>query len=208
MLCGKISVNRVKLGVVGVYRPPNTHIPAFTDEIIDILDEIKGHGVDQILLLGDFNIHIHDITNNEVVGFITTMDMLGCVQHIMAPTHMKGNTLDLIFTCDDNPTVTIIDWSCGRFISDHALVSSTLSIRKSKYNRKQVKVRKITSVNDNERLENLQVDQIVCAENLQNVCNQLNEELLRLMDDLTHERILSISSRPKSEWLTPELYEQ
>ena len=204
----KISVNRVKLGIVGIYRPPNTCIPAFTDELIDILDEIKEHNVDQTILLGDFNIHIHDITSNEVVGFITTMDMLGCVQHIMAPTHMKGNTLDLIFTCDDNPRVNIIDWSCGIFISDHALVSSTLSIRKSKYNRKQVKVRKTNLISDNDWLDNLHADNIKCADNLQSVCNQLNDELLRLMDELAPERILSISSRPKTEWLTSELYSQ
>ena len=50
------------------------------------------------ILLGDFNIHIGDLSDANAVIFSDSMRALGLEQHISGPMHVKGNTLDLIFT--------------------------------------------------------------------------------------------------------------
>ena len=49
-------------------------------------------------IVGDFNIHIEDLTNADAVIFNDTMRALCLEQYISGPTHVKRNTLDLIFT--------------------------------------------------------------------------------------------------------------
>ena len=98
----KIQINKTILVLVGIYRPPSSHIKSFTSEMIDVLSELLQVEMHQLILTGDFNIHIHDITSADVIEFNTTMDTLGLTQHIMGPTHNKGNTLDLMFTNDSS----------------------------------------------------------------------------------------------------------
>ena len=50
------------------------------------------------IILGDFNMHIEDPTDNNYKIFVDTMEALGLKQHVVKPTHQKGNILDLILT--------------------------------------------------------------------------------------------------------------
>ena len=47
--------------------------------------------------MGDFNIHIEDLTNADAIIFNDTMRALS-LEQISGPRHVKGNTLELIFT--------------------------------------------------------------------------------------------------------------
>ena len=204
----KATINKTKLGLIGIYRPPDTSIGRVTDELIDIIEQVRGRNLDQIILLGDINIHIHDITSNDVVAFNSTLDMLGCQQHIMAPTHNKGNTLDLIFTCIPESPIAVTNWNCSAFLSDHAIVIITLTLRKQKATRKQIKVRKLNKVEESQWRGNLNVDGIPLCDDLTVVCNQLNTELLRLPNQIAPEREISVTTRPRCNWLSKELFDQ
>ena len=47
--------------------------------------------------MGDFNMHIEDITNPENLIFNHTMEALGLSQQVRTPLHKQGNILDLIY---------------------------------------------------------------------------------------------------------------
>ena len=49
-----------------------------------------------IIIAGDFNIHIDDTNSDEGTIFKDTMDAFGLKQHVRTPTHKDGHTLDLI----------------------------------------------------------------------------------------------------------------
>ena len=46
----------------------------------------------------DFNMHKEDPNDYNSRIFVDMMEALGLKQHVIEPTHQKGNILDLIFT--------------------------------------------------------------------------------------------------------------
>ena len=91
---------------------------------------------DNVLILGDFNIHINDQTNEDSGIFTDIMEALGLSQHVEHPTHRIGNTLDLIFT-ETNGNTQLDSIREGPFFPDHSAVTLKLwfprdDIRRSK----------------------------------------------------------------------------
>ena len=80
-----------------------------------------------VIICGDFNLHINNTSDKEAQSFMDTMEALGLKQHVSFQTHHTGNILHLIFT------ETISQFSIrtfkGRFISDHREIVAELNIR-------------------------------------------------------------------------------
>ena len=53
---------------------------------------------ENVIITGDFNIHVDDATKNISKDFISLLSNCGLEQHIQCPTHKKGHTLDLLIT--------------------------------------------------------------------------------------------------------------
>ena len=69
----------------------------FLDEITDFLATfLVKHN--NIIITGDFNIHVNDTNDPEAQIFLDTMETLGLDNHINFATDNKGNTLDLGLT--------------------------------------------------------------------------------------------------------------
>lgn len=77
----------------------------------------------RIVILGDFNIHIDNPSCHLAAEFLSLIDCLGLQQHVKAPTHTKGHTLDLVIT--DAPINNLEINDLG--VSDHKLVSMAFS---------------------------------------------------------------------------------
>ena len=60
------------------------------------------------------------------------MRALGLEQHISGQTHVKGNTLDLIFTQISN-NFNITNTTIHGYIFDHCMVSVDIYVKKQKY---------------------------------------------------------------------------
>ena len=82
-----------------------------------------------LVLLGDFNIHVNKLDNQNTQAYLDTMEALGLVQHIDQQTHQLGNTLDLIYTESLEP-IRICHTFTSSYISDHRLVGIELQMRK------------------------------------------------------------------------------
>ena len=94
-------VRNRKFTLLGVYLPPigstpgNTHVE-FLDEVSQLVQYfITNHK--NLVLLGDFNIHVQDLANLDSPVYNDTMEAMGLIQHKVEPTHQLGNTLDLIY---------------------------------------------------------------------------------------------------------------
>ena len=70
-----------------------------------------------VIICGDFNLHINNPPDMEAQSFMDTMEVLGLKQHVGFQTHHVGNILDLSFI--ETIRQFNIRTSKGKFISDH-----------------------------------------------------------------------------------------
>ena len=99
---------------LGIYRPPDGSIPQFIDIFTELLVDILTCNTN-LVVLGDFNIHVNDTSNPNANIFLDTMTALGLKQHVDGPTHRSGNCLDLIFT-EELSRAKAVRCSIGRFM--------------------------------------------------------------------------------------------
>ena len=104
-----------------------TSIAQFTDEFLyELQEDIKDSA--NLMVLGDFNIHINDTNDTDAQKFKDSTEAMGLDQHVDTYTHKQGNILDHIYTLvGEEPTVTY----CGTssFVSDHCLIKVELDIK-------------------------------------------------------------------------------
>ena len=84
-----------------IYHPPGSSAgknnPVFLDEFCDFVASIS-MDYENILYLGDFNLHVNNSKDMEAVQFLDMIEALGLNQNIKGATHRLGNTLGLILT--------------------------------------------------------------------------------------------------------------
>ena len=119
----KLEVCRdIVLTIVGVYRPPysvrncNT-VAKFLDEFTPwMVDLITNHS--NIILMGNFNIHVGDKDDAEAMIFLDTIEALGLEQWVDEPTHRSDNILDLVISGAEGK-IKLVRCATRGFISDH-----------------------------------------------------------------------------------------
>ena len=94
-----------KILAVTVYRPE--HDASFLDEFTEFLSLLHTQH-DQIILTGDFNIHVDNPFDPIAKDFLNLLDSMGFTQHVSGPTHKKGHTLDLVITKNLTTSITSI----------------------------------------------------------------------------------------------------
>lgn len=107
--------------VLLIYRPPKTNT-GFISELYNFLLTFCTTS-SNILILGDFNIHVNNPTCHFASEFLQLLECLNLRQHVDVPTHIKGNTLDLVITESASlgpPTV----YDLG--VSNHKVISVEL----------------------------------------------------------------------------------
>ena len=71
-----------------------------------------------LIMAGDFNIHVNVPSDNDTVRFLDLLSSMGLQQHIDFPTHVSGNTLDLLITRSSDFRL-IRDVQPDAYFSDH-----------------------------------------------------------------------------------------
>ena len=140
----KVTSLQMSLHIVGVYHPPDKSIPdfldLFTEYIADLIAEYEN-----IVLVGDFNIHINDDDDLNAVIFLDTMTALGLHQYVNGSMHCSGNCLDLVFT-EELSRRKVMKCLISDYLSDHAVVLCELTIPKQDQIRKLIKYRNINGI--------------------------------------------------------------
>ena len=121
----KTIASNTAIHLTGLHHPSptdGTTITMFLDEITELLMTLLPN-YDNIMLLGNFNMHIEDISNADNIIFNNTIEALGLIQHVKSLTHKQGNILDLIQHGMSNCQV-------NNYISDHEIITVDTNIRK------------------------------------------------------------------------------
>src|SRR6218665_4007367 len=119
-----VSTCRGPLVVLAVYRPGSSQpTRAFFDEFAIILEQFALYN-SQIIVTGDLNLPLKDLTSPAAADFQAIADQFGLTQHVAEPTHRLGGWLDVIITRDDCALTDLQIFPPT--ISDHGLVMATI----------------------------------------------------------------------------------
>ena len=162
----------------------------------------------QLLISGDFNFHVDDISNCDAANFLDILDNFGLLQHVSGPTHRLGHTLDLIIT-RNNDSIISSKPVADHFISDHSTVICSLSIKKPCAIRKQITYRKIKDIDSESFARDIsqafsQKDNI---STLSSLIGQYNSNLTNLINKHAPLKTKTITIRENRKWYSQMLAE-
>ena len=120
------------LYIMGIYHPPqsnDTTNTMFIDEIKELLEGRIGK-YNNMVILGNLNMHSDDLTNADSYIFNDTMHAFGFNKHVTSPTHKCGHILDLVYS-EENSEVNLHNCKVHEFISDHSVVTIDTTLNKA-----------------------------------------------------------------------------
>lgn len=125
-----ISTSTGKLTIFNIYRPPTSSkhtgtFSMFMSQFESFLSSIAPTP-HNILITGDFNIHVNDLSNQNTTAFLTLLDAYNLKQLVDFPTHIGNNTLDLLIVPDQLASSLSLSSSCIT-PSDHYPILCTLN---------------------------------------------------------------------------------
>ena len=160
------------LNILGIYRPPDSSIPQFLDIFTELLVDIVTSNMN-LVVLGNFNIHVNKIDDPNAGIFLDTMTALGIKQHVRGSIHRSGNCLDLIFSEEMSKTKAT-ECSHSTFVSDHSSIQCILNIPKESCTRKEITYRKLNDVDLSQLVREMSLEDIR-TENLDEMVKMLEE---------------------------------
>ena len=133
-----------------------------------------------LIVVGDFNIHINNGNNPNASIFIDTMVTLALKLHTKGSRHRSGNCLDLVFT-EELSRLKVINCVVGAFVSDHAAVDVILDIRKDNLARNKVSYHKLNDIDINKITEDLDLLK-VNGETMDEIVNHMELKMKSTLD--------------------------
>ena len=120
-----ISTGNRPINLITIYRPPNTNVLEFCNELANLLQtNINSSG--ELILLGDFNIAVNKPFDVGPATFLDVLDSFNVVSKVDKPTHRLSKTLDLIIL-DANSSI-IPRVKVDRLFSDHNIIFLDISL--------------------------------------------------------------------------------
>ena len=126
----KVETHGNSVTCIVIYRPPYSStnketVTKFLNKFTEWLANILGL-FSNMVVLGDFNVHINDENDNKAGIFEDTITALGFNQHVTFPTHWEGNFLDLVFTETCN-SIKVKPCRSGPILSNHMAVDIVMA---------------------------------------------------------------------------------
>ena len=194
-----------KCTVAVVYRPPSSSLPVFCEEFTSLLEEIALQDTD-LLISGDFNIHWDNQENPQICEFRSILSAFGLEQRVTQPTHIKGHIIDYIIT---RPTETL---KCSEpvvsgLVSDHHLITCTVTMRPPPKQRRTITTRKIKDIDAAKFTEDIESSMLVnfTDESLDSLVEIYNNELTRLIDSHAPAVTKTVTINLKPPWYNDDI---
>ncbi|KAJ8037927.1 Vesicular glutamate transporter 3 [Holothuria leucospilota] len=200
------------LTVVAIYRPPystlhpvNTTI--FLDEFADFITKILVD-YENVLIGGDFNIHMDVENDAEKIKFSYLLDTFGLEQHVTQATHRSGHILDLLISKQGDRDLRIENTQTTGEISDHQVVRANLTLMKPKILRSNIWVHSTKTMDTNAFRDDMMewVNTLVPRElSTEQLAECYNSGLTEIFNRHAPLKKTKITSRPRPEWINDEL---
>ena len=200
----KITSQKEVFHILAIYHPPANTVSGQTNStfISDFLETYADLTTthNNIIVMGDFNIHMEEKNDPDVTSFYTDLEIMGLYQHIEFSTHTLGHTLDLVIT-DKEGTVKIDACSKGDFLSDHVAIHVVMSIGKnSEYGRKRIGICDNTELTLYNLLQESDLGSIV-ADDAEEMWNGFKHKTESAINKLTSKSERTITVRTKVPWM-------
>ena len=187
---------------ITVYRPPH-HSTSFISEFSELLSTIHAT-YNRILITGDFNLHIDNISDPLSREFLNLLNCMDFNQRVTQPTHNRGHTLDLVITYGLSTGVSsVVDLA----VSDHYCVYFNIT----SFNHQEAPVRTVRRrYLTSEVVANfIEILQSTPAEILPAPCDfivdSFNSKLKSALDSVAPLLTKTIKSKPKPPWRSDEI---
>ena len=195
--------NKERMILISIYRVLFAPIPLFLEELSDLLDKYA-LSKDSLTIAGDLNLHME--SNCPYAKQLSELlDVYNLKQHILEPTHIKGNILDLVIT--ENRDNYFQDAIISKLdVSDHFLVSFSLATKLEACKSKRIKYRSIKKV-DVDQFNNMVVtrlDALPFTNNLKAKVSSYNAALEKLVDEVAPVKTKVIKLVPNAPWFDEE----
>ena len=175
--------------VLVVYHPPYSERAPITnamflDEVTDFLATfLVEHN--NIIIAGDFNIHINNTNNPEAQIFLDPMEALGFDNHVNFVMHNRGNTLDLVLT-KALSSLSVVTCRQGPFLSDHCSIELEVAIPKPTLKRQTITLHNIKDVVIEDLVKELDLGTTE-GDDINDLVNQLENKCKTALDTLAPE---------------------
>ena len=210
--------HEMTLSLLAIYHPPpsSNHrhsVNEFVTEFVNFLADKLVNFMEDLIIAGDFNIHVNDVDSVDARQFLGAMEALGFDQLVDFCTHKSGNILDLMFTCIGNKI------KCGNiksdgFISDHCLIQSQLNLVQNSCSLVHKESRNFKDVDFESLWNDANLDELSkpvedCENaNIEEFLNTCNDMITHALDKHAPLRMLKRKVRPRRVWYSEELQAQ
>ena len=161
-----------------------------------------------LLITGNFNIHVNMQLDNDNSRFLDLLSSMDLQQHVVFPTRISGNTLDLLIirTLDSN---IIKEIQPDIFFSDHCFVLFSINISKPQLSRQKLSFRKIKVIDTTTFMADLSASRL-CKDppsDLDKLVDCYNTTLVNLLDRHAPLKTKTVTVRPHLSWYSEEIRE-
>ena len=168
----------------------------FIDEITELL-EGRIDRYNNMVILGDLNMHVDDLTNADSYIFNDTMHAFSFKQPVTSLTHKCGHILDLVYS-EVNSGLNLHNCKVHQFISDHTLVSIDTTLNKASWEPTEKIIRDTIRLTK-ETLEKFYTALVINGNvSLKKVSKQFNEDLHKMLDRAAPPKKVWYADRPKN----------
>ncbi|KAK0152032.1 hypothetical protein N1851_006603 [Merluccius polli] len=185
--------------IVSVYCPPKAS-STFITELSSILADLCAI-TSNIILTGDFNIHVDNPNYIFSIDFISTLDSFDLTQYVTFPTHNKGHILDLI-CCSGVVPFNLSGTELP--LSDHKFLTFYVNLPVSKF--RIMSFRNIKNINITEL--NSLISMSISHPHHTSVTEPVdhyNSTLLTALDTLAPTKTRTVTFSRTAPWFTSEL---
>ena len=158
------------------------------------------------LLLGDFNFHVNTPNEPNAKKFLDTLGSFNLIQHVKFPTHEKGNTLDLVISCDSIGINNLrLD---GSVVSDHDAILFSLSSPRPGVPKQTITYRcwkKVDLFQFSASLSAKFQDFTAVHTSVESAAVAYNSDITSLADQFAPAKTRTITLHPESSWFDTEV---
>ena len=205
----KFSLNKSNFTIFNIYRPPSSNPTAFRLEFSSLLEDLVP-STSKIILTGDFNLHVNDLSQSSSSLFLSLLNSFNLTQHINFSTHKLGHTLDLLIARSTSNIISNIKDSIPNFCDHHAILFSIIVPSYPRPARVTKVIRCINKINIPSFCQDISNSEIYTSPptTFSSYVELFSKTLSGLLDKHAQSKIITISERPHKPYITSEILEQ
>lgn len=201
-----VVISSQSLKLCALYKPPKFGVSSLFLEELSTLAEQLSTSRCEVLLMGDFNIHVDVPTQPESAKFLSLLESTNLQQHVSLPTHQNGHTLDLVITRSQDLNITA-QCTDGTVSSDHLAVIFTLEVPKPARSRKTITTRKWNSIPTDSFSADISSSELSAnsTADVNTAVELYNKTLKELSEKHAPPKTINIMDRPNTAWYNADI---